>query len=52
MINFIWSSFALPIIEKSEVDFADEHFLYKKIENKAVYADYSATEVIPEDARS
>ena len=39
-------------MKKSEVDFADEHFLYKKIENKAVYADYSATEVIPEDARS
>ena len=39
-------------MKKSEVDFADEHFLYKKIENKAVYVDYSATEDIPEDARS
>ena len=54
MIIFSWSSLALSLLERNleKVDFANEEFLHKMINNKDVYVDYGATEYILQDACS
>ena len=54
VIIFIWFSHALSLlwVNIEKVNFVDEQFLYKKINNKDVYVDYGATENISEDAWS
>ena len=54
MIIFSRSNLALSLIERNleEVDFANEKFSHKKINNKDFYVDYSATEDIPQGAYS
>ena len=44
----------LSLLERdfNKVDFTDEEFLHKKINNKDVYVDYDTTEDISEDAWS
>ena len=54
VIIFSRFNLALSLIERNleEVDFANEKFSHKKINNNDFYVDYSATEDIPQDAYS
>ena len=52
--NDYFQSLALSLLERdlNKVDFTDEEFLHKKINNKDVYMDYDTTEDISEDTCS